>query len=852
MQGMMTESTSQSGRPKVPCFRHAGVVALFTLLIGASSASAQLSRVGSNPYLGASPVRGSAAAYDPVNNVYLVVGTTAGNNFTPLFGVFTDASGNPLGPAFEIKNGGEMSHFPRVTYSPDVSNLNGGTGGFLVTWHGGLFQLSVRTRIVAYPNRVAPTQGAISSSTWQESGPGSAYSTTSKKFFVTWQASNFSVWGSFVGLDGNPIGNPINVSNVSNGGARDPSVAWNSATNEFGVLFTGWGSNGATTTFAVVDASGTVTRRNVFNFAAATYITDLTYNPTTGRYIGVWNQGGTYSAEFAANGDVVAQRLMSSTTGTYDGLSVSYNAISGSCLAVGQGPSFNIWAAELNGNGVRTSGDIEATSLGQPSYYPRAARNSAAADWDISFYSDNGQTGRLHNQVMRTSTRPPSSNISVAPGNLSFNVAKSGATITQASTQFPAVTFSAGGSGSWTATTSSPWLQVTGGSGNGNGTFSVDIVNPNNIIGGQTSLNGSITITAPGAPNSPITLPVTLTVAPPAGLVYLDAGGAGDVFAYSATSGGWARLLTQGGGGFSQGQGFWSQDWTVMPARFDNDALTDFFLFNTTTGGWAKMINTGNGFGTDASGSWWPGWQRFVMDMDGDGDSDVFLHDPATGIWFKAISNPGGFTYLQGAWSPGWEVIPMTLNADSIGDMFLINRSTGRWFFVAGKQGDGFTYPVSQTWFAGWSLIPGDFNGDGLTDLLLHYPQVGLFFVATTNATGFTYEQGAWSLGWTPIVADLNADGKEDLFLHDPTTGTWFEMISDGLGHFSNAGGQTWSLGWQIHPTDFNADGRADFLLYDPSTGHWFQALNLVLGSFSYTSGTWDRNLSLVVRVPNL
>lgn len=824
----------------------AAIVALF---LGVSPAAAQLTRVGTNPDLQAGPTRGTAAAYDPGNQVYLVVGSTAGNSFTPLYGVFTNLTGVPVTSPFQINVPGEHAHFPRVVYSADVSNGVGGTGGFVVSWHGGLWTTNVRTRVVAYSNRLVSGENQIQGSGYQEAGPSIAYSKTSKVFLTVWAGGN--IGGAILGLNGAQVGATINVSaNAAGAGARDPSVAWDSVTNMFGVLYTGWGSSGATTTFALVTPAGVVTRRNTFNFTTATYITDLTFNSASARYIGVWSQGATHSAEIDGNGDVLRKGLASSITGTYDGLSVAYNPVSGSALMVGQGQSYNIWAAELDGTGVRTSSDVEVTSANQPSFYPRVTSHTTSAEWDLSF--SNGSTTRMQDQVVRTSTRPPSSNVSVAPGSLSFNVAKSGATITQASTQFPAVTFSAGGSGSWTATSSSPWLQVTGGSGNGNGTFSVDIVNPNNIIGGQTSLNGSITITAPGAPNSPITLPVTLTVAPPAGLVYLDAGGAGDVFAYSATSGGWARLLTQGGGGFSQGQGFWSQDWTVMPARFDNDALTDFFLFNTTTGGWAKMINTGNGFGTDASGSWWPGWQRFVMDMDGDGDSDVFLHDPATGIWFKAISNPGGFTYLQGAWSPGWEVIPMTLNADAIGDMFLINRSTGRWFFVAGKQGDGFTYPVSQTWFAGWSLIPGDFNGDGLTDLLLHYPQVGLFFVATTNATGFTYEQGAWSLGWTPIVADLNADGKEDLFLHDPTTGTWFEMISDGLGHFSNAGGQTWSLGWQIHPTDFNADGRADFLLYDPSTGHWFQALNLVLGSFSYTSGTWDRNLSLVVRVPNL
>ena len=379
------------------------VMALVVTFLSATPAWAQLARIGVNPYLGAVPVRGTDTAFDPVNNVYLVVGSTAGNNITPLFGVFADTSGNPITAPFQINNAGQHAHFARVVYSPHVSNGAGGLGGFLVTWHGGLFTNSVRTRVVAFPNRIVSAEAEIPSQTYQEAGASVAYSTASHVFLVAWQESNFSVRGAIIGTGGQPLTAAFLISEPGIG-ARDPSVAWNPYTGEFGVLYTGFGGSGATTTFARVNAGGAVLRRNTFNFAGATYITDLAFNPSTARFVGAWYQGGTFGAEIDGNGDTVSQGLLSTVTGTRDGLGLAYNAISGTFLLVGMGPSYNLWGAELNTRGARTSGDTEITSAGGPlgSYHPRTAASVNAADWNVSFYHD---TGLMRDQVVRTSSR---------------------------------------------------------------------------------------------------------------------------------------------------------------------------------------------------------------------------------------------------------------------------------------------------------------------------------------------------------------------------------------------------------------------------------------------------------------
>ena len=72
----------------------------------------------------------------------------------------------------------------------------------------------------------------------------------------------------------------------------------------------------------------------------------------------------------------------------------------------------------------------------------------------------------------------------------------------------PTVTFSNGIS-TWTATTDAPWLQITGGSGNGAASFNLTVKEGTYGVSTQT---GTVTITAVNVPNSPISFPVTLRV----------------------------------------------------------------------------------------------------------------------------------------------------------------------------------------------------------------------------------------------------------------------------------------------------------------------------------------------------
>src|SRR5215471_16298332 len=97
------------------------------LMLATAASSAATIRVGPTSLAFAAPTRGTSAAYDPINHVYLVVGGNGG-----VYGRFVDRNGTALGAPFLIQgNGGLFAMYPRATFARDAG---GGAGGFLVDW----------------------------------------------------------------------------------------------------------------------------------------------------------------------------------------------------------------------------------------------------------------------------------------------------------------------------------------------------------------------------------------------------------------------------------------------------------------------------------------------------------------------------------------------------------------------------------------------------------------------------------------------------------------------------------------------------------------------------------------------
>ena len=109
--------------------------------------------------------------------------------------------------------------------------------------------------------------------------------------------------------------------------------------------------------------------------------------------------------------------------------------------------------------------------------------------------------------VTATFTSVPSS-LSVNRSSLYFGATSGGAIKT--SGQAVTVDFAGGAAVAWTATPNNSFIQVTSGSGTGAGAFTVSITSGS--YSAPSTLNGSVTVSAPGASNSPQTVAVTFKV----------------------------------------------------------------------------------------------------------------------------------------------------------------------------------------------------------------------------------------------------------------------------------------------------------------------------------------------------
>jgi hypothetical protein len=368
-------------------------------------------------------VRGVDSAYDSTHGVYLLVGAQGA-----AFGVFVNSAGVPLGSMFYIKPPKTSSDpyrfdsYPRAQFSPQM-------GGFLVTWGeqtGDPGPVSVHARTVTYSpsNPGVPVLGAEhvlagGSAAWGESGPAIGYSPTSQRFLVAWKhvgATNpqSTLQAQLVDLTGTPVGG---VGVLSTGFARDPGVAWNSDTNQFGVSFSGQSSETGYSALAIVSASdASQFTRTTFNATgtAGQMITDLAYNPQTHHYVMTWFDVSSLSAriaEFDSSGNLLATGTASSKLGSYDALSLAYSAASQTFALVGLNRSTDgVMADELNSRGYRFAAEQIMPTTALPARYTRVSSEGAAgAHWDISYAGGSGGTGlapfvAITNQAITSAT----------------------------------------------------------------------------------------------------------------------------------------------------------------------------------------------------------------------------------------------------------------------------------------------------------------------------------------------------------------------------------------------------------------------------------------------------------------
>jgi hypothetical protein len=138
-----------------------------------------------------------------------------------------------------------------------------------------------------------------------------------------------------------------------------------------------------------------------------------------------------------------------------------------------------------------------------------------------AFVGFEGNFGTVEMSVSLTSlTASGTGTMTLTPATLNFAGTNTGGTLNPLTPpQTVTVAFANAGSPAWSASANEPWVQLTGASGTGSGSFTVGIINPGGILptsvlSGQANLTATITLTAPGVSNSVQTITVNLSLQP--------------------------------------------------------------------------------------------------------------------------------------------------------------------------------------------------------------------------------------------------------------------------------------------------------------------------------------------------
>ncbi|MFN3324128.1 MAG: malectin domain-containing carbohydrate-binding protein [Bryobacteraceae bacterium] len=392
---------------------------------------------------------------------------------------------------------------------------------------------------------------------------------------VNWTTSAGSIQdnGQFVAPQ---VSGPTNVT-VKATSVADPSV---SASALVKVTTAGAGpvSYRETNGTVVIEAeNGEIVNRNSKFWNRRTSVSGYS---GTGYVIGEPNSGTNYTANFAGSAPEIQYRVTFSTPGTYfiwiRGFAPTYAddsihiGLNGSPLATGThitefSVGTNIWSWSNRIYNTATRASLTIPSAG--SYIINAWMREDGFLFDkIVLSRDAGYVPSGIGPAESPTDAAGGAALSVGPGSLSFSGMVGGSSPLA---QSLSISNQVSGSLVWTATKSASWISISTASGSTPGAVSVS-VNPTGLAAGTHS--GSVTVSAPGAANSPVTIPVQFTlasgVAVPAPAPALST--SPSALSYSMTAGSGApsnqQIQISNGGGTLGWTAASAQNWITLSA----------------------------------------------------------------------------------------------------------------------------------------------------------------------------------------------------------------------------------------------------------------------------------------------
>jgi sugar lactone lactonase YvrE len=254
----------------------------------------------------------------------------------------------------------------------------------------------------------------------------------------------------------------------------------------------------------------------------------------------------------------------------------------------------------------------------------------------------------------------------------------------------------------------------------------------------------------------------------------------------------------------------------------------------TATAGWLHVtgvVSEGGSTGSAGNG-------QGVVSYTVDANAGTGLRTGGIGV------GTGLFTVKQSNTNvvPAVVQTPRDFRALGRSDVLLYNSSTGDGYTGLSDGAGGFGY-IYQAYLTGFThLRSGNFyTGDAKSGMAVYNRNNGFGYIGASDGAGrFTYGSLFWSPGYDSVATgDLNGDGLTDVVLR-MNDGTAYTGLSNGNGTFTYKY-RLVSPGYtHMFVADFSGDGLADVFLYRNTDGLAHLGVSNGAGDFTFHAVTID------------
>jgi uncharacterized protein (TIGR03437 family) len=309
-------------------------------------------------------------------------------------------------------------------------------------------------------------------------------------------------------------------------------------------------------------------------------------------------------------------------------------------------------------------------------------------------------------------------------------------------------------------------------------------------------------------------------------------------------------LLGNGAGGFAAAMGspfaVGNAPQSLVAGDFNGDGKVDLAIVNLGDNTVTVMLGTGTGQFTAGPGSPIPVGAAPVFvasaDFNGDNKADLIVANSGDNTLTVLFGDGAGFFTVAPASPVALAATPQSLalgdlNKDGNQDIVVVNSSAKNVAVLLGDGTGRFRAPAVATVTVGslpLAAVVADMNGDGNMDILVANSGDNTVSELVGDGTGaFTVAGGSpFSVGSKPsslAVADINGDGLTDIITANSTNNNVTVLLGTTSGGFTPATSSPFAVGTGpcfVTTGDFNGDGKPDAAVANLSSGNVSVLLN--------------------------